>query len=484
MDNTSSNSLNVALTLSGGGYRAATFHLGVLSYMDSIKIGGKSLMDFIIAISTVSGGSITGLFYMMKKAQNENVENSEIWKELYHFLTSEDLVTDGLSRLSSNPESLIKAMATVYNDKLFHGAEAGLLMDYVERNDNLHQIAANATDFNNGLPFRFQFTDKVDSTKNFEYGLVGNGKYSIPRNMARHIKLGDILACSSCFPGGFEPMMFPDTFNLVGVEGVDKLPKVGIMDGGIDDNQGIDSILLAEQQLEKKLDISDNKAVIDLIIISDVSTGKFTPYSPSTVSMPKLIGKIKLKMLFPFKSMRKWIDNLLKGTVMEGKTDYLMNLRISEVVTLLANRLNCLMLLTQSIFMKRVRGLSYERVYRDDKWNGRVISNIINSTVTQQNCDLFNPSDKLKENSVKAMDFGTTLWFTSEDFKNNIPEALIAAGQYSVCMNLLKYVRKIEADANFSNGSNAKILLQCKEQLEKDWKAFNENPYCMTGLVK
>lgn len=180
MDNTSCNRLNVALTLSGGGYRAATFHLGVLSYMDSIKIGGKSLIDSIIAISTVSGGSITGLFYMMKKAENGNVENSEIWSELYHFLTNEDLVTDGLSRLSSNPESLIKAMAAVYNDKLFHGAEAGLLMDYVERNDNLHQIAANATDFNNGLPFRFQFTDKVDSTEKFEYGFVGNGKYSIP----------------------------------------------------------------------------------------------------------------------------------------------------------------------------------------------------------------------------------------------------------------------------------------------------------------
>ena len=47
MDNTSCNRLNVALTLSGGGYRAATFHLGVLSYMDSIKIGGKSLIDSI-----------------------------------------------------------------------------------------------------------------------------------------------------------------------------------------------------------------------------------------------------------------------------------------------------------------------------------------------------------------------------------------------------------------------------------------------------
>ena len=30
--------LKIGLTFSGGGYRAASFHLGVLSYLDTVKV--------------------------------------------------------------------------------------------------------------------------------------------------------------------------------------------------------------------------------------------------------------------------------------------------------------------------------------------------------------------------------------------------------------------------------------------------------------
>ena len=40
--------LNIGMSFSGGGYRAATFHLGTLSFLNTIHIDdGKSLLDCI-----------------------------------------------------------------------------------------------------------------------------------------------------------------------------------------------------------------------------------------------------------------------------------------------------------------------------------------------------------------------------------------------------------------------------------------------------
>ena len=116
------------------------------------------------------------------------------------------------------------------------------------------------------------------------YGLIGNNKIRIPREVARHIRLSEVLACSSCFPSGFEPLVFPKDFVLGDSEEVKKFiaktEPFGIMDGGIVDNQGIEPILLAEQRMETSLGCKDGKC-LDLIIVSDVA-------SPYTVSYTHL----------------------------------------------------------------------------------------------------------------------------------------------------------------------------------------------------
>ena len=71
----------IGLALSGGGYRAAVFHLGVLSYMAE-----NDLLENVTHISTVSGGSIVmGLIYKLNgykfptsKEYLENVHNQAI----------------------------------------------------------------------------------------------------------------------------------------------------------------------------------------------------------------------------------------------------------------------------------------------------------------------------------------------------------------------------------------------------------------------
>ena len=53
------NDLQIGIALSGGGVRAAVFHLGVLG-----RLAEDGLLEKITRISTVSGGTlVTGLIY-------------------------------------------------------------------------------------------------------------------------------------------------------------------------------------------------------------------------------------------------------------------------------------------------------------------------------------------------------------------------------------------------------------------------------------
>jgi predicted acylesterase/phospholipase RssA len=64
----------LGLALSGGGHRAAFFHIGVLA-----KLGELGLLRPVQVISTVSGGSIIGaLYYLHVKNLLESKTDAEI----------------------------------------------------------------------------------------------------------------------------------------------------------------------------------------------------------------------------------------------------------------------------------------------------------------------------------------------------------------------------------------------------------------------
>ena len=106
--------INIGMAFSGGGYRAATFNLGTLSFLNSVKLDdGKTLLDCVVALSSVSGGTIPAMKYMLTRARDESVD--KMVEDLFNFLRDEDLVThalNGLSQEKTNPEvSGIKIMA-------------------------------------------------------------------------------------------------------------------------------------------------------------------------------------------------------------------------------------------------------------------------------------------------------------------------------------------------------------------------------------
>jgi hypothetical protein len=84
----------------------------------------------------------------------------------------------------------------------------------------------------------------------------------------------------------------------------------------------------------------------------------------------------------------------------------------------------------------------------------------------------------MQEISNQAASMGTTLWFTDEEKKAEMPQALLACGQYTMCYNLLDYIEKIEK--NQTNLTAAHDLIKaCKPQLIKAWNKFKDNPRWM-----
>lgn len=65
----------IGLALSGGGYRAAAFHVGTLKALN--KLG---LLKDIDVISSVSGGSITAAYYALNKDNFGEFEKSFVKK--------------------------------------------------------------------------------------------------------------------------------------------------------------------------------------------------------------------------------------------------------------------------------------------------------------------------------------------------------------------------------------------------------------------
>lgn len=524
--------LNIALTFSGGGYRAATFHLGVLSYLHSVKIGGDStLLEHVVALSTISGGTITGLRYMIGLSRNESVE--DIYNDLYSFFTEVDLATIAMQNLSTYKDgmsaSLIRTMADIYDDRLFKNARFGKLMDDVKEK-HVAQFSANATDFTNGLSFRFQATiGKKD--KESGYGVIGNNNIRIPRTIARHIRLADVLACSSCFPSGFEPMVFPQDFDLGQSEEVKAFVgqtiPFGIMDGGIVDNQGIEPILLAEQRMKSYYPDRKDKC-IDLLIISDVSSPYMDAYKPVGSYTPNFVSNLSLKkvlsglwiisgvttaltalvlfkapatfiagfvsviwllttiVLLLFLSLKKKLVKFVGGTIAKHSIRSILNLKFGDLATLVGNRVNSVLLLVMSVFMKHLRRMNYRSTYTDPAWENRCVtngiyelrpgeawvSNIKNGSLPEY----LKPSELIQRNSEKAASMGTTLWFTEEEKADGMHDAVIACGQYTMCFNLLQYIETIKKRSRNLNKQHA-ILLTCEQQLKADWERFQKDPF-------
>ncbi|HUM52729.1 MAG TPA: patatin-like phospholipase family protein [Chitinophagales bacterium] len=319
---------NIALAFSGGGYRACAFSLGTLSYLQHLKINGNPVLENVKYISSASGGTITAAFYTLCNAQYKNDKEIKdfygFYNKLKNTLKDDKLLENALKNLNNEDDfwtnnktdknkNIINAFANVYNsDLLFNEATIGNVLE--NHTSHLEQVCFNATDFYAGLHFRQQFLLQPLQTPSYN-PYFGNKYARIEKqDILNKIKLADMLAASSCFPAGFEPIIFPDDYThkelnkkdlqaamLVeqqnaSIESQINADKktVALMDGGIADNQALHSMIRAHnERVEKNLIASP----FDLMIVNDVSTYYTTPFQPEPEKTNPLLRVLTLKRL-------------------------------------------------------------------------------------------------------------------------------------------------------------------------------------------
>jgi predicted acylesterase/phospholipase RssA len=551
----------IALSCSGGGYRASAFHLGSMSYLNRLQYKGIPLLQNVEMISTVSGGTITGIVYALMTAEGKKFE--EVYSFLLNKLSTTDLVKEGIVMLNPGAEwnnetktkNIINAFSVLYDENFTDGK---ILGDLISDTSHLKKFVFNSTEFNNGINFRF----KKPSSKNYS----GNYYNKIPNDVTPYIKLGDIMAASSCFPGGFEPILWPKDFVYEGGEIIrdvrnENINDTGLMDGGIYDNQGIESILNFKK---------GKLPYFDLVLISDVASPFMEPYQAVNESSNPTYQKLTLKavlakikminqvvgiglfvLLFLFSILpifsnygnnvwtglsigfaffiliviilKKVFITKLKNkgqSVLEQinkkipifyaeKLSYLKieEMSVARLAPLLLNRLNSLISLLMDVFLKITRRLNYDKLYTNEQYTFRRISNLVkeltandfkmrlnregnlNKTGNNPHSLLTNDYNKtigpkIQEVVEEASNFGTTLWFTEQEKVGGMLKKLIATGQMTMCYNLIKYIEKIiyDKDSMFK-GLAPEVQNELRESLsfcEKDWLQFKNEPFIMT----
>jgi len=591
---------NIALSFSGGGYRAAAFTLGCVAYLNRQSYGGASLLTKVKFISSASGGSITSL--VLCSMLREGATFEEIYKHLAGQLRGCTLVEevfkiwDNDAAWAERPEktrNFINAFSMIYDRDLFRGQTFDIMWQKAPKAKFvIEEICVNATEFNNGLNFRF-------GTK----GEMGNDflHFQAGSPAAKKIRLADILACSSCFTAGFEPVMFPSDFTYQHADGsltakelsdamkadntyndstdedeAEEVRQIGFMDGGIDDNQGIYAFTLAddrkkayEYDLYMPCDVSSNflkspfryPKIKELPVLQDslsdwgrrlkkirnryigvgligllVSLGLLFFAGAPEVSY-LLLGVFGAVLLLPlglFLFIKRKIvaigrqafptpagDKKDMFTLVFRKhlgTFFRMPLR--DLLTLLAARGSSVGLLATTIFLKKIRRVSYTLLFKEKSldvyrklvsahnknpqalpidpgrlWNDHIAMTAVYQLSTKNTAQLKKelakepwekgtevvagggqlldafllPSAALRGVVDIATEMGTTLWFDPAADSKHCLESLLAAGQATICFNLLR--------VSYRFGNEDQQWLDLRAGLVKDWQRFKDEPY-------
>nr|WP_315220531.1 patatin-like phospholipase family protein [uncultured Duganella sp.] len=210
----------IGLAMSGGGFRAAGFHLGVMRELERCGI-----LDKLDLITCVSGGSIAGATVALNWTAPNKLDLLE------SYLRTRSIAVSSVLAGTLDPfEGRLDKLANAYDKHLFNGAT-------LESLSGGPRIYLNATNLSTGNMFFF---------------VAGGGK---PCEMGEH-ELGVInkpsfplckaVAASSAFPPVFPPLRI-DAAEYGPARDVD---YVTLTDGGIYDNLGVNPLLRGRNGLD------------------------------------------------------------------------------------------------------------------------------------------------------------------------------------------------------------------------------------------
>ncbi|HEV2705418.1 MAG TPA: patatin-like phospholipase family protein [Pyrinomonadaceae bacterium] len=515
---------DIALSLSGGGYRAAAFHLGVLDLLNELR-----LLKGVTLLSTVSGGTITGAKYVLDELSGTDYETFRV--QMRDFLRDVDVVRESTNNLYNEAGalqgralSLIRTAAQVYADKLVGDTRFSKILADGER---FKELTFNATEFRTGVAFRFLASRSSDAR-------FGNGNLWVHQNVIPHIRVADVIAASSCFPGAFEPIIFPDDFcwrsaNALTLDEVRRLlhenfsQGVPLMDGGIYDNQGFSSLELAGDRLTTEIGliiISDTNQRSEPLYVSPTQTRRgwlslgswrFAGIGVAVLSLATWIALIiqffrqvaaartspvrfitgdplgfLLLYLIPFiLALSVFLLLLRLGSLMRRKRHLSISgqsfdiwaiakrLTIPDLIDLLETRFGSLFAMASSVFLKRVRALLLNSAARDEDYRNKLMFNVLYEMnlphpSLYKKAPWLRPLKFLTDSATAAERVDTNLWSTDVKQLDN----LITCGRATTCFNLLWFLidkRSIQLDD--PNSAESELFKRAKAI----WDGFNKS---------
>jgi hypothetical protein len=347
---------HIALAFSGGGFRAASFGLGTLSFLSQVPFRGSTLLEKVTYMASASGGTIATSTYALNLAHGRPF--GEFYKHLHQNLEGTCLLKEAMQMLDDDsawadrPEktrNIINAFAMAYDKHLYAHAEVQELRSAPD--PHLEEVCFNATELYRGLLFRQSVAMKSDPSihgeKNFLYG---NFIVNLGHQAASKLRIADLLAASSCFPAGFEPIVFPRDFinpsatrdfllkdlricpqelsrteldflyskdvierthaSVVPFDPVKfacelqeqalrKELDICLMDGGITDNQGLESVIDANYRREQAAKADPDTAFkpFDLMLICDVGSHYMDAYKLPAMKKTSWLSINRLRIL-------------------------------------------------------------------------------------------------------------------------------------------------------------------------------------------
>lgn len=270
----------LGLALSGGGFRASLFHIGVLARMAELD-----LLRHVEVISCVSGGSIVGAhYYLLLRKLLQTVADGDVrqahYIELVNCLLQQFLAgvqknirmrvaASWLANLrmifQPNAYSRTQRLGQLYEKYLYRQVKDGEgdsarwlnevfivpmgkdgryedgfspKLDNWRRGAKVPMLVLNATTLNTGRNWQFtasfmgeplSYGTGVDATERLEAVYFNEA----PEKWQRY-RLGEAVSASSCVPALFTPIVIADLFAG---------RTVRLVDGGVHDNQGARALL-------------------------------------------------------------------------------------------------------------------------------------------------------------------------------------------------------------------------------------------------
>lgn len=293
---------NLGLSLSGGGYRASTFHLGTLKKLHELDI-----LDKVDVISTISGGSITGAAWAVHdgdypsfhKKMAEAVQTKDVIKHIYGswafirtILLAAVLILGAIIItiffrsyawvafpmlilffiLLFKYQFLIFPVSSVieevYNKFFYQGKT---FKDLKKK----PLLAIGSSNLHTGRPFTFSQVKMSDSAYTNEFKPPIKFKHE-------HFPVARAVMASSCVPFAFTPVVIDGEFFLNREDA--KRAKPVLVDGGVYDNQGI-----------QKLTQPGSSYECNTIITSDAG-GQFRDIKPYKNTLALLLRTVDLFM--------------------------------------------------------------------------------------------------------------------------------------------------------------------------------------------